>query len=201
MMSVRQPRDGQQTRGSDWLDVVTGRIGKVSALVAAVGGLVVLVLNQSAQIHEKLVAMKILSAPPCVEISRVVIPPTVRYSEWDNMRIKVEGRNNCDEPLGLYVTFLPRTAENPSFRLRVPHEDDPDCSGTPAVLEPKCWDPKKPVAIRKGEWQWEMLPPPLESLSDSWSTDTISVSWEVRDYDDPQRPIATDSAQIAVTND
>jgi hypothetical protein len=198
------PKEGTEPEKGkpDWIELVTGRIGKISALVAALGGLLVLILNQFESVQKKAIGMKLYSPGACVEVRQVVFPKTVKFSEWDAMRIRLIGFNSCDKPLGLYVTFVRRTASEPRFILRVPHEELPECRGKAPLLEPKCWDPKKPVAIGKGDWEWETLPPPLSQLSDPRSIETIALTWEVRDYDEPTKPpIATDSVPIEVRYD
>lgn len=198
------PKKDPEKSGSDWIELVTGRIGKITALVGAIGGLLLLILTQIDKIQNEAVRVGLYSPRPCVEVNadHVVFPKTVKYSEWDNMRIRLKGRNNCNRPLGLYVTFVRRTASEPRFILRVPHEELPECRGKAPLQEPKCWDPKKPVAIAKGDWEWATLPPPLSQLSDPRSIETISVTWEVRDYDEPTKPpIAVGSVPIEVTYD
>ena len=200
-MSAARRRSAPHEGGRDWIEIATGRVGKITAFLTAIGAFVLVMLNQSEQIGNKLSAMGWFSPRPCVEVSKADIPNTIEYAEWDNMRIRFEGRNNCDGMLGLYVTFQGRVSSEPRFRLRPPHEDISDCRGTGPVQLPKCWDRKKPVAIGKGEWDWEVLPPPLAQLSDPTPSATISVSWEVRNVDQPDKPpLASDLAQIVVTN-
>lgn len=198
-MSARKTKDERKSGGTDWIDVATGRVGKITAFFTTLGALVLVLLNQSEQIQKKVTAM--LAPRQCVEVSKVVVPRTIEYSEWDKMRIQITGRNNCDETLGLYVTFQGRVSSEPRFRLRPPYEDLPECGGGEPVQLPKCWDRKKPVAIGKGEWGWEVLPPPLVQLNDPTPTARISVTWDVRNVDQPDKPpLASDSAQIEVTN-
>lgn len=192
--------------GTDWIELVTGRVGKITALAGAISALLAVILTQFSDVQEKLKQFGVISPPPpCVEVKtdQVVFPNDVKYSEWDNMRIRLSGRNNCERPLGLYVTFVRRTTKDPRFTLRVPYDDLAECTGKAPLLEPKCWDRKKPVAnIGKREWEWETPPPPLSRLSDSRSTETILVAWEVRDLDEPNKsPIAAGSAPIKVTYD
>ena len=183
---------------TDWIEVVTGRVGKITALLTALGGLLVVVLNQSDQFLKKLRTMELFPSYSCVEIDKVVIPQTVEYSEWENMRIGIGGRNNCKESLGLYVTFQERVSNEPRFRLRAPYEGQGGC-GSESVQLPGCWDYKKPVAV--GKWGWEVLPPPMTQLNNPVPTAKITVRWDVRNVDQPDKhPLASDSAQIEVTN-
>ena len=195
-------RNSEPTKSAfDFVDLITGRIGKITALLTAIGGLALLILTQSEQILTKVTALGLYTPPPCVEVEPLMMPATVKYSEWDSMRLKLKGRNNCSTVLGLFVTFLPRSASEARFVVRVPHEDLPECKGR-APQEPKCWDPKKPVSIAKGDWEWDVLPPPLRQLSDPHRIEKISMTWAVHDFDAPTKPpIRVDTATIEVHND
>jgi hypothetical protein len=195
-------KDTEPTKGAfDFVDLITGRIGKITALLTAIGGLALLVLTQSEQILNKAIALGLYKLPPCVEVEPLMIPATVKYSEWDSMRLKLKGRNNCSTPLGLFVTFVPRSSSEARFVLRVPHEDLPECKGR-APQEPRCWDPKKPVSSGKGNWEWEVLPPPLAQLSDPRRIEKISITWYVYDYDAPTKSaILVGNSTIEVHND
>ena len=113
-------KDTESTKSAfDFVDLITGRIGKITALLTAIGGLALLVLTQSEQILNKAIALGLYKLPPCVEVEPLMIPATVKYSEWDSMRLKLKGRNNCSTPLGLFVTFVPRSSSEARFVLRV----------------------------------------------------------------------------------
>jgi hypothetical protein len=201
-MTERKQKVEPTKSAFDFVDLITGRIGKIAGLVGAIGGLAVLILHQSEQILGVLEALHLYTRPPCVQVDPLMIPATVKYSEWDNMKIKLKGRNNCSTSLGLYVTFVRRTTSEPRFVLRVPHDDLPECKGLAPLQEPKCWDPKKPVSIAKGDWEWDVLPPPLRQLSDPHRIEKISMTWAVHDFDAPTKPpIRVDTATIEVHND
>jgi len=186
----------------DVLELITGRVGKLTAFVAALGGLAVGILNYSEQVRDKLTALHLYTPAPCVEVDTVILPATVKLSEWDNMRIRVKGRSNCSSPFGLYVTFVRRSSRQPEFVLRVPHEDLPECKGLAPFQVPRCWDPKKPIKLGKGTWEWEVLPPPLAQLSNPRAVEKISVTWSVHDYDAPTKPpLRVDNATIEIHND
>jgi hypothetical protein len=192
----------EPTKGaSDFVDLITGKIGKITALLTAIGGLVLLILTNSEQILNKLTALGLYTPPPCVQVEPLKIPERVKYSEWDSMKIKLKGRNNCSTPFGLYVTFVPNRASEARFVLRIPHEDLPECKGG-APQDPKCWDPRKPVSKGKGDWECEIPPPPLARLSDPRSIENISITYYVYDYDAPTKPaIRVGSVEIKVEND
>jgi len=197
-----QEKKTEPTKGAfDFVDLITGKIGKITALLTAIGGLILLILTNSEQILNKLTALGLYTHPPCVQVEPLKIPERVKYSEWDNMKIKLKGRNNCSTPFGLYVTFVPRSASEARFVLRIPHEDLPECKGG-APQDPKCWDPRKPVSKGKGGWECEIPPPPLARLSDPRSIENISITYYVYDYDAPTKPaIRVGSVEIKVEND
>ncbi len=199
---TRRKEDTGPTKGAfDFVDLITGRIGKITALLTAIGGLVLLILTQSEQVLNKLTAMSLYTPLACVQVEPLMIPATVKYSEWESMKLKLKGRNNCSTPFGLFVTFVPRSASETGFVVRVPHEDLPECKGR-APQEPRCWDPKKPVSSGKGDWEWEVLPPRLARMSDPRRIEKISITWYVYDYDAPTKPaIRVGSATIEVHND
>jgi hypothetical protein len=200
---TERKEEAEPTKGAfGFVDVITGRIGKIAGLVAAIGALAVGILTQGEQIYDKLVKNRLYTPLPCVQVAALMIPATVKYSEWDNMNFKLKGRNNCSTPLGLYVTFVRRIGDEPRFVLKIPHEDLPECKGLTSLQEPKCWDPKKPVSIGKGDWEWDVLPPPLAQLSDPRPIEKITINWTVYDYDSPTKPaFGTGNATIEVHND
>lgn len=187
---------------SDFVDLISGRIGKITALVVAIGSLAVGALTQWEKVIDKLVEAGVYTRPSCVLVYPLVFPATVKYSEWDSMKMKLKGRNNCSTSPGLYVTFVRRSTSEPRFVLRVPHEDLPECKGLAPLQVPKCWDPKKPIRNGKGDWEWDVLAPPLTRLSDPRRTEKVSLTWAVYDFDAPTKPaIRVDSAEIEVQND
>jgi hypothetical protein len=194
--------DPGPTKGAfDFVDLLTGRIGKITAFLTALGGLVLLILTQSEQILTKATALGLYTPRQCVEVEPLVIPAAVKYSEWDSMKLKLKGRNNCSAPLGLFVIFVPASASETGFVIRVPHEDLPECrSGAPK--DPTCWNPKKPLRSGKGAWEWEVPPPRLARMRNPGQTEKISITWYVYDYDSPAKSaIQVNSATIEVQND
>ena len=198
-----QEKEPKPTKGAfDFVDLITGRIGKITGLVGAVGALLVLVLTQYEQVLGKLTGLHLYTPRPCVEIEPLVIPATVQYRDWDNMKMKLKGRNNCGAPLGLYVAFVRRTDSEPRFILRAPGEDSPACKKGPSAHVPDCWDMSKPVGHGKGNWELDVKPPPLTPLSDPRRIERISISWFVYDLDAPTQVLyGTGPVTIEVHND
>jgi hypothetical protein len=178
-------------------DLFSKRISKITLLVTLIGGLAYEIANQWERIYRKAVEIGLYTPPPCAEVVALKTPDKVKYSEWDDMTFEVEGRSNCSTPLGLYVTFVRRSATEPRFVLKVPHEDLPECKGSSSFQEPKCWDPKKPVSTGKGPWNWRVPSPPLVLLSEPVPNEKVIISWAVYDYDTPTKPaIGTGNATI-----
>jgi hypothetical protein len=201
-MTEQNENPKQKKRAFDFFDKITKRIGKIKALVVIVGALVVAVLTYARQITTILKDMGIYTPPPCVEVVEVVIPPTIKYSEWEHMKITLKGRNNCSNQIGLYVSFLPQASSERRIVLRGPHEDYAECRLIASSREPKCWDPKKPIITGKGKWEWNVPPPHLEKLADPLPIEKISFNWYVYDFDAPDKPaIQTGTAIIEVQND
>jgi len=195
-----QPKETEPTKKAfDFVELITGRVGKIAALVTAVGGLALVILNQSEQVRDKLIALGWYTPPPCLQIERLSMPDTVQYSEWDNMEIKLKGRNTCPTSLGLYVTFVHRQ-NHQRFVLGVPYEDRPECKGPTRLEEPECWDWKIP--LDKGDWEWRVQAPPLTALSDPRRIEKISIKWAVYNYKAPAKSLLrADTATVEIHND
>jgi hypothetical protein len=134
-----------------------------------------------------------------VQIDRLIIPDTVKYSEWDTMEIKLKGRNTCPTSLGLYVTFVHRQNQQ-RFVLGVPYADRSECNKGARLEEPECWDWKIP--LDKGDWEWGVQPPPLTALSDPRRIEKISIKWAVYNYNAPAKsPLRADTATVEIHND
>jgi len=199
-MTARKDKKAAAEGKRGWIDIATSRITRITALVTAIGLLVGAIVKNLDPLQDWWKKSPSASAPrPCIEITGLETPKTVSFSDWEDMPVTVLGRNNCEQPLGLYVTFLRRTGSDASFLLRAPRDDLAECRGASSVLVPHCWDPKKPVA--KGDLQWKTLPPPLKPLRDPSAKETIWFLWDVRNYDEPDKPLATDSKKIEVTHD
>ena len=179
----------------DWVGLATGRLGKLTALLAAI----LLVLSQIEQVHTKLAELFGLASRPCVTVDKVSIPATIDAADWERSSITITGRNNCSRPIGLYVTFTRRTLSEPTFLLRGPRQEGKECAGYASLQVPQCWDSKKPITIAKGPWTFTPGLPGLEQLRNPHPDEKIDFQWEVRDFDEPAKPpIATDHKEIHV---
>jgi len=198
-MSPRKTKPAPPPK-KDWLEIAKGKVGQITALI---GALVALIVGIQ-QLWEKLVPPPPPPKGSCVQIDPLDIPQVIAYSEWDNEGITITGRNDCNRELGLYVTFTHRVSDDPPrFVLRRPHDGDyPECTGAAALGQPKCWDAQKPVAINQGLWKWEAPLPPLSKLGEPRRTEMLGVTWDVRDFDAPDKaPLATTSVAIKIIDD
>jgi hypothetical protein len=188
-------------RANSIIERLTGHAGKVTALIVAIGGLGTALLTQMERVKEQVV--KLVPSTPCVVVAPAKFPSSVKLSEWEDIRIKLNGRNNCSGELGLYVTFLPNFKNAKLFSISPPHVDLPKCDNfLISESEPRCWNAKKPVVIGKGEWTYDVLLPNIERLADRQSVEKMIVDWELRDVDAPTKAaMARDTVIIEVHND
>lgn len=198
----------------DALELVTGRVGKITALIAALT-LVVTNLDTLVGKMQGLASkfspteptpQKQTTLPPqqsCVEIYKVEFPQEIAYSEWNDHPISVTGRNNCNKDLGLYLTFTHRVgSEPPRLVLRSPYADTfPECTGAAALSLPKCWDQMKPIPIVEGRGRWDApLPPPFRL--GEFETERLMFRLEVHDLDAPNaEAVWKKTVEIAIRDD
>jgi hypothetical protein len=210
---TEQKKKTEPAKSADFIDLITGRIGKITALVAAVGVLVLMILNKSdlilsksEQVLGKLAALGLYTRAPCVQVDAFIIPATVKYKEWENMTIKINGHNNCSITLDGYVTFDRRTETGPwLIRFRLPHEELPECRRQALQVplqEPTSWDAMIPIWIGKGNWHWDLRAPPIEPMSDPRRVEKIAITWRLHNYDTPtNNPIWVRDSVTEVQND
>lgn len=183
----------KRRKKENWFRIAARKIGEIQTLVGAVVMLIVVVLGGWYQIRRASEGTAVVTPPKCVRISNVWWPREVAYTDWHDARMSVSGRNDCNQELGLYLTFgARRDTEPPRFSLRQPYEDSPECTGAAAQGLPKCWDAQKPIPISAGAWRWEAPLPPLKKIGEPRSTEVLGFTWAVRDYDAPDdNPLAT----------
>jgi hypothetical protein len=170
-----------------FIDFITGRVGKITALILAIIGLIIAVKRLCNIVSPK---------SPDVQVKDVILPKKVKCSEWDNMIIKLKGCN-CDGTSGLYVIFSSTLAE---VRLKPPIAiDGKDCVGRPQL--PWCWCGKKPVCEGEEDWEWDLFPPQLEWVGNPRDIKRFLIHWEVLDYDNPTKVIRADNEMMELIND
>jgi hypothetical protein len=190
-MTERKKKSDAPKRGVDlYLDVITGRIRKITILLGSIGVLVVLIFTQYDKIKKLLVEHGILTpAPPCVSVDWPKFPEKVKLSEWDSTTVSLHGHEDCTGDFGLYMAFSADDRSKKLFALVPPHfESYEECKELHADLYPNCWYFRRPLTSGKGEWSWDVPLPPVQPLSNLRSGDRLIVSYEVRDYDAPGKP-------------
>jgi len=170
------------------LNIVTKSISKIKALVVLICGLALTILTFSEKILGKLSDMGWYTPRPCVEITDLIVPAKVKYSEWNKIKITIKGINNCSKTIGLYVTFEPKATSKPRIVL-APNSNKNECKIINTSQQiPQCWESSKPIKTGKGTWDWSVSLPVIERLSDPLPIEDISVQCFVKDLDAPNKP-------------
>ena len=180
-------------RFKTWILAITGVVVAVITLLSTV-------LDKGTPVVEKITGFfqtRPEAQEACVVINTPVIPP-VKLSEWEETRIVLEGRNNCSVRRGVYVTFQRGRANGP--RVRPPRFDKEGCDRGEPVTKTECWTQKIPV--EKGPWEIKVPLPPLERLTNPAPRETILLTVEVRDLENPDKlPEWSHLATIEQRND
>lgn len=173
------------------LDKLTGRIGKVTGAlltVAALGTAVTTVTGVGKSIME-LVKPAAETAPPdlksCLE-ARLIHPEVVPVSQWDSMEMRLQGQNDCEAKLAVYLEF----------------------KGNRILLEPPFGKPEDP---REYGWEegklgigavdWQVSPPHLVRLRDSVGERVmVNLNWIVVETD-TRRKIEADTVRFWLEDD
>jgi hypothetical protein len=188
----------------DLLDVLTSRVGKITALVGAIGGLVVganqLIsksdtkgsTNPVALVHK---AETGDSKPPvlsdCFRRDMIVEPKTVAISKWDSMMLKWTGQNDCPTTFSgnAYVTF--KIKANDRVRIMPPYEE---CVSN----DPSCW---QPVSIDRGNVAGEVMSPRLYLISKPLGAPVdLGISWVVYNLED-KKQLRAGTVKITLLDD
>jgi hypothetical protein len=164
--------------GSNVFDLITGKIGKITAVAAAVAALGVAV-NQMTGTWQGIIGK--FKAPPaasalppkrCVH-AELVHPKAVHLSQWSAMELNLEVENHCEEEVVAYVVF--KIGGGGRIRIEPPFEGNPSC-GTDKD-KPGCWDERM---LEKGSFRWELTPPLLTSLQDRLGQSVpVAINWVV----------------------
>lgn len=183
----KAPDSGKNTW--DFLDVVTGKIGKITLLVGAVSALLTQVYPLI-QGGSSLVKSEPEQRPPlegCLK-PKLIVPKTVSISEWDSMMLKLKGRNDCPQSLNIYVTFK---AAGESV-LIVPTMGD-ECRS-----QPECWEQK---SLDSGDLDQIFTRPRLRFLKKPLGNPVkLSINWVVYNVHD-NKILRADTAQITLRDD
>jgi hypothetical protein len=202
MSDGKKRQSGSKSAFDKVIERLTGRMVKTTALIAAAGALVVAVKTHVGNLSNVWPWGNRVTPASCVSVMAAPGPERIKASEWDGMKMHLYGRNDCDRPIGIYVTYVRDTRPQRLFALRAPHGSEPECRGLSPELEPGCWYRKKPLSVGKGEWSWDVPSPPLELLSNPGPSERIFIDWSVREYDAPTNPpLWSESRVIVVENE
>jgi hypothetical protein len=176
------------------------RLGAVKVVIGAVAGLLLVLATTGKDLLQQWNSWFAKPAPreeACVVVNTPSIPP-VKLSEWEETRFVLEGRNNCSTRRGVYVTFQRSQARGPI--VRPPRFDKEGCDRGEPVTKTECWTQKIP--LEKGPWQVAVPLPPLERLTNPRPNETILLTIEVRDLENPDKlPEWSHVATIEQRND
>ncbi len=180
-------KENSEPKKSSWdfLDVVTGRIGKITALVTTV----VLLLGAGEKLFNVLGIFKSEEVvKDCFKLE-MSYPKTVPVSEWDSMDLVLKGRNDCQELLDVHVAF-----KAASDRVRIESAFS-DCL---ELTNPDCWEEK---FLDLGDLDWKVTPPRLTPLNIPLGDPVkIDINWVVYNAETKKR-LGADKAQFQLVDD
>ena len=139
-MSNEEKNSEPQKNSSDLLDMLTGRIGRITALVLALAGLLV-AAEKFFEIGSNFLAMFKTeeSVKDCFQVE-MNYTKTVSVRGWKSMPLSLTGRNDCRERLSVHVAFKAKQLDK--VRIGSPISDCLD------PVDPHCWEE---TTIEKGE--------------------------------------------------
>jgi len=201
-MTEEQKTPESQKNTWDLLDVLTSRVGKITALIGAITGLVVganQFIPKSCTVDLKTLvglveevkreAPKSPTLPDCFRHDMIVEPKTVAISKWDSMMLKWTGQNDCPTTLNAYVTF--KIKANNRVRIMPPYED---CVSN----DPSCW---QSVSIDRGNVAGEVWSPRLYPLSKPLGEPVdLGISWVIYNVED-KKQLRTGTVKITLQDD
>ncbi len=174
------------------IELLTGRVGRITALIVAVAALLSAFMTLTQAGREVLALLR--PAPSaarnaaCFEPS-LTYPKRVALAKWDDMDLQLTGRNNCKDGLPVYVVFKGRKVS-----LRI---DPPFSAADCRFDDASCWEQRR---LDKGDVHWRLTPPILRSLQEPLSGPTrMDINWIV--YSQDTRAImAAQTARILIVN-
>jgi len=143
------------------VDAMTGRIARITGLCLAIVALAAAV-EQVTQVGSNALRRIGLIGPADTRTDdpkscfqpRLTYPESVMLGQWDQMDLRLTGRNDCRDTLAVHVAFKGR-----EDRLRIePPFSDASCT---QVDDPSCWEQK---TLERGEVDWQVTPPTLTPL-------------------------------------
>jgi hypothetical protein len=179
------------------LDAITGRIGKIVALIAAVVALLTVaqqMLGGTQKLAEIWAVFRSVPEEECFTAEMNVEPTSVPLKKWNSVKFHLTGSNECRATLAVHVAFKAQSGNlvvSPPFK----GPDQPVCTG---YENPDCWEVK---SLDKGKpVDWVLTPPRLESLSPLSDPVKIAINWMVFNTE-TQKQVRAGKAEITVQAD
>ena len=188
-----QPDQGpaQPEKKPGFLDLVTGKIGKISALIVAVGAL----LTGAEKVFKIFGGVdpkgptEVVKLKDCFEAD-LTYPKEVSFNGWSSMSLRMSGANDCGETLIGHVAFkAPRAT---SLRILAPFAPE---GGDCTLANPDCWES---ITFTSGPVDYRVSVPELKRLGALTRAVPIDINWIV--YSD-NKSILSGKARITVLAD
>jgi hypothetical protein len=179
------------------LDVITGRIGKIVALITAVVALLTVaqqMLGGTHKLAEIWTAFRSVPEEDCFMAEMNVEPTSVPLQKWNSVKFHLTGSNKCRATLAVHVAFK---AQGGNLVVSPPFKgpDQPACTG---YENPDCWEVK---SLDKGKAvDWVLTPPRLESLSPLGNPVKIAINWMVFNTE-TKKQVRAGKAEITVKSE
>ena len=196
-MTNEEEKGGKSNRASTFLDVISGKIGKIGAVVVVLATLVggfATFMDGVRKIKSSFTELfgggkngdpvSILgkTVRDCVKVVLLDPDKEISIDDWnapdqtDLLRLKVE--NTCDSAVGAFVSFRPPARMTKTAIIIEPLNK---CSA-PEISNPDCWEKKR---LEKGEVVWSLDRPLLRQQGEKTSGEVIEISvrWSLYDTD------------------
>lgn len=186
-----EERDSEPKQASsDLLGKITGRIGKVIALIVAFGTLLGAIEHFFETGSSLIARFKTdKSLKDCFR-AEMKYPKTVSISGWRSMPLSLTGRNSCREKLGIHIAFKTKRLAMVAFESPVS-----DCRD---LVNPDCWEEK---SIETGDVNEMFIPPHLQVLKKPLGEPVdININWVVYNVE-TRKQLDSGAAQIQLTDD
>lgn len=182
---------------STFVDVLTGKIVKITGLLAGIVTLVA-VTTQLLGGFQKMAGMVRPPSPvpvrDCLDVTMDVKPTTVKFGKWNTVKFDLIGRNDCKETLAVHVAFK---SLSDSMRIEPPSKgpDQVVCGG---LENPDCWETR--TLDRRKTVEWTVTPPRLTHLGPLTEPVLIDVNWTIYNSE-TKKYLRAGKAEITVERD
>ena len=195
-MTEENTKSEKKKLSSTFLDVLTGKIGKITGLILA-GVALLLAVQQLAgegqKIYQMWAPVRGVDQKECFKPEIDVKPTTVSVKEWNSVKFRMTGRNNCKETLSIHVAFK---AKGDTIRIEPPFKgmDQSACKG---YENPTCWEQN---SIDQGkDVDWILTPPFLRRNGQLVDPVKVAINWTV--YNREKTLVRAGKAEMTVLGD